>query len=169
VPARVPGVVVADVARIPAEDDIAEAEAVLGSGKEFFLTKVFAAEDAVDVEAVDDVPETQDASDSKHGSRPTQSHDLPEIGKVMQCITGVRDIGGWTGLVIRQETGGDDLVPSTPRQLLLYRDLGVKSLEELKSLAEGGGLASVAGLGEKTIERITKSLERLLQGPRATE
>jgi DNA polymerase (family X) len=45
---------------------------------------------------------------------------------------------------------------------LLYRDLGVKSLEELKSLAEAGGLLSVPGLGEKTIARITKSLGRLL-------
>jgi DNA polymerase (family 10) len=52
---------------------------------------------------------------------------------------------------------------------LLYRDLGVKSLEELKSLAEGGGLASVPGLGEKTIARITKSLDQLLQGPDPTE
>lgn len=45
---------------------------------------------------------------------------------------------------------------------LLYRDLGIKSLEELRSLAEGGGLASVPGLGEKTVSRITKSLGRLL-------
>lgn len=52
---------------------------------------------------------------------------------------------------------------------LLYRDLGVKSLEELKSLAEGGGLASVPGLGEKTIARITKSLGRLLDKPSANE
>lgn len=45
---------------------------------------------------------------------------------------------------------------------LLYRDFGIKSLEELKSLAEGGGLTSVAGLGEKTLARVTKSLARLL-------
>jgi DNA polymerase (family 10) len=45
---------------------------------------------------------------------------------------------------------------------LLYRDFGIKSLEELKSLAEGGGLASVPGLGEKTLARITTSLGRLL-------
>ncbi len=45
---------------------------------------------------------------------------------------------------------------------LLYRDFGIKSLEELRSLAEAGGLASVPGLGEKTIARITKSLGRLL-------
>jgi len=45
---------------------------------------------------------------------------------------------------------------------LLYRDFGVKSLEELKTLAEGGGLTSVPGLGEKTIARIKKALERLL-------
>lgn len=48
---------------------------------------------------------------------------------------------------------------------LLYRDLGVKSLEELKTLVEGGGLASVPGLGEKTIARITNSLARLLDKP----
>ncbi|HSB08153.1 MAG TPA: helix-hairpin-helix domain-containing protein [Blastocatellia bacterium] len=45
---------------------------------------------------------------------------------------------------------------------LLYRDLGIKSLEELKTLAEGGGLAAVPGLGEKTVGRIRASLERLL-------
>ena len=45
---------------------------------------------------------------------------------------------------------------------LLYRDFGVKSLEELKVLADGGGLTSVPGLGDKTIERIKKALDRLL-------
>jgi DNA polymerase (family 10) len=44
---------------------------------------------------------------------------------------------------------------------LLYRDFGVKSLEELKSFAEGGGLLSVPGLGEKTINRINSSLARI--------
>lgn len=48
---------------------------------------------------------------------------------------------------------------------LLYRDFGVRSLEELKLLAEGGGLKSVPGLGEKTLARIKKSLERLLVKP----
>jgi DNA polymerase (family X) len=45
---------------------------------------------------------------------------------------------------------------------LLYRDFGIKSLGELKKFAEGGGLASVPGLGEKTVTRVTASLERLL-------
>lgn len=44
---------------------------------------------------------------------------------------------------------------------LLYRDFGIKSLGELKSFAEAGGLASVPGLGEKTVARVVKSLERL--------
>ncbi len=44
---------------------------------------------------------------------------------------------------------------------LLYRDFGIKSLEELKAFAEGGGLESVPGLGEKTVERIKKSLARI--------
>lgn len=48
---------------------------------------------------------------------------------------------------------------------LLYRDFGIKSLEELKSLAESGGLKSVPGLGEKSLARITKSLERLMGNP----
>lgn len=52
---------------------------------------------------------------------------------------------------------------------LLYRDYGIKSLEELGSLAEGGGLASVPGLGEKTLARIAKSLARLLDKPTANE
>jgi DNA polymerase (family 10) len=44
---------------------------------------------------------------------------------------------------------------------LLYRDYGIKSLPELKVLAEGGGLVTVPGLGEKTIDRIQRSLARL--------
>jgi DNA polymerase (family 10) len=44
---------------------------------------------------------------------------------------------------------------------LLYRDFGINSLDQLKSFAEGGRLASVPGLGEKTIARITSSLSRL--------
>jgi DNA polymerase (family 10) len=44
---------------------------------------------------------------------------------------------------------------------LLYREFGIKSLEELKAFAEGGGLLSVPGLGEKTVERIMKSLARI--------
>ena len=52
---------------------------------------------------------------------------------------------------------------------LLYRDFGVKSLEELKSLAEGGALTSVPGLGEKTLARIKKSLARLLENAAANE
>jgi DNA polymerase (family X) len=44
---------------------------------------------------------------------------------------------------------------------LLYRDLGINSLDQLKSFAESGGLASVPGLGEKTIARIVSSLNKL--------
>jgi len=44
---------------------------------------------------------------------------------------------------------------------LLYKDFGIKSLEELRTFAEGGGLTSVPGLGEKTAARITRSLLRL--------
>jgi DNA polymerase (family 10) len=43
----------------------------------------------------------------------------------------------------------------------LFRDFGIKSLEDLKAFTEGGGLASVAGLGEKTIARIKSSLARI--------
>ena len=46
---------------------------------------------------------------------------------------------------------------------LLYRDFGIKSLEELKNLAESGGLRAVPGLGEKSIERIGRSLARLAE------
>src|SRR5215213_197653 len=44
---------------------------------------------------------------------------------------------------------------------LLYKDFGIKSLEELKAFVEGGGLLSVPGLGEKTLERIKASLARI--------
>src|SRR5436853_1091692 len=43
----------------------------------------------------------------------------------------------------------------------LYRDFGIKSLDELKAFADGGGLESVPGLGEKTAQRIKTSLARL--------
>ena len=43
----------------------------------------------------------------------------------------------------------------------LYRDFGIKSLDELKAFAEGGGLESVTGLGDKTAARIKSSLARL--------
>jgi DNA polymerase (family X) len=44
---------------------------------------------------------------------------------------------------------------------ILYRDFGIKSLDELKVFGEGGGLSSVPGVGEKTITRIRESLARL--------
>jgi DNA polymerase (family 10) len=44
---------------------------------------------------------------------------------------------------------------------MLHKDFGIKSLEELRTFAEGGGLTSVPGLGEKTAARITRSLSRL--------
>lgn len=44
---------------------------------------------------------------------------------------------------------------------LLYRDFGIKSLEELRTFAECGGLSSVPGLGEKTTARVKASLARL--------
>jgi DNA polymerase (family X) len=44
---------------------------------------------------------------------------------------------------------------------LLYRDFGIKSLDELKAFAEGGGLESVPGLSDKIAQRIKTSLARL--------
>ena len=44
---------------------------------------------------------------------------------------------------------------------VLYREFGIKSLDQLRQFAEGGGLKSVRGLGEKTAARITRSLSRL--------
>ena len=46
---------------------------------------------------------------------------------------------------------------------LLYRDFGIKSLDELRTFAEGDGLASVPGVGEKTITRIMSSIARLTE------
>jgi DNA polymerase (family X) len=43
----------------------------------------------------------------------------------------------------------------------LYRDFGIKSLDELKAFAEGGGLESVTGLGDKIIARVKSSLARI--------
>jgi DNA polymerase (family X) len=44
---------------------------------------------------------------------------------------------------------------------LLYREYGITSLNDLRSFAQGGGLTSVPGLGEKTVARVTASLDRL--------
>ena len=52
---------------------------------------------------------------------------------------------------------------------LLYRDFGIKSLEELRKLADAGGLKAVPGLGEKTLARIRNSLDRLLDESAADE
>jgi DNA polymerase (family 10) len=44
---------------------------------------------------------------------------------------------------------------------VLFADFGIKSLDELKVFAEGGGLLSVPGIGDKTVERIKRSIARL--------
>jgi DNA polymerase (family 10) len=44
---------------------------------------------------------------------------------------------------------------------LLFSDFGIKSLDELKVFAEGGGLLSVPGIGEKTVDRVKRSIARL--------
>ena len=44
---------------------------------------------------------------------------------------------------------------------VLFSDFGIKSLDELRVFAEGGGLLSVPGIGEKTVERIKRSIARL--------
>lgn len=46
---------------------------------------------------------------------------------------------------------------------LLYREFGINCLDQLKSFADGGGLASVPGLGEKTVARVRTSLSRLTE------
>jgi DNA polymerase (family 10) len=43
----------------------------------------------------------------------------------------------------------------------LFHDFGIKNLEDLKRFAEGGGLLSVPGIGEKTVERVKRSITRL--------
>ncbi|HUK88784.1 MAG TPA: helix-hairpin-helix domain-containing protein [Blastocatellia bacterium] len=47
----------------------------------------------------------------------------------------------------------------------LFRDFGIKSLPDLKRFAEGGGLKSVPGMGEKTLGRVLRSLDRVLPAP----
>ncbi len=44
---------------------------------------------------------------------------------------------------------------------LLHRDFGISSLADLKAFAEGGGLESVQGLGDKLIQRIRDEVSRL--------
>ena len=46
---------------------------------------------------------------------------------------------------------------------ILYREFGIKNLEDLKAFADGGGLLSVRGLGEKTRDRILRSLASLAE------
>lgn len=44
---------------------------------------------------------------------------------------------------------------------LLHKDFGISSLKDLKAFAEGGGLESVQGLGEKMILRIREEMSKL--------
>ena len=43
----------------------------------------------------------------------------------------------------------------------LYQQFKISSLDDLRKFVDGGGLEMVDGVGEKTIERITKSVRRL--------
>jgi DNA polymerase (family 10) len=43
----------------------------------------------------------------------------------------------------------------------LFSDFGIKSLAELKTFADGGGLLSVPGVGQKTVDRIKRSIARI--------
>lgn len=49
----------------------------------------------------------------------------------------------------------------------LYHDFGITSLAELRQFAEGGGLLSVPGIGEKSTQRILRSLDRLRDAEQA--
>ena len=44
---------------------------------------------------------------------------------------------------------------------VLYQQFKISSLEDLRKFVEGGGLELLDGVGEKTAERIKRSLERL--------
>ncbi|MGH9823695.1 MAG: helix-hairpin-helix domain-containing protein, partial [Blastocatellia bacterium] len=48
---------------------------------------------------------------------------------------------------------------------VLFRNFGIKGLADLKTFADGGGLKSVPGLGEKTTARVLRSIERLSSSP----
>lgn len=47
----------------------------------------------------------------------------------------------------------------------LYREFGLTNLADFRAFAEGGGLYSVQGLGDKMIQRIQASLARLFSQP----
>ena len=79
----------------------------------------------VDVEAVDDVPEAEDAPRTKHGPHAAQCHHLPEVGKVMQGIAGVHDVGGANPVVIGEEASSGDLDVVDP----CFVDLAAEPLE----------------------------------------
>ncbi|MFY9556080.1 MAG: helix-hairpin-helix domain-containing protein [Blastocatellia bacterium] len=81
--------------------------------------------------------------------------EIVETGKSLYFVELTRDVPA-TVLDLRRVSG-----IGLKTAQLLYRDFGIKSLDELKSFAEGGGLASVPGLGEKTVARVKASLLRL--------
>jgi DNA polymerase/3'-5' exonuclease PolX len=43
---------------------------------------------------------------------------------------------------------------------VLYQQFKISSLQDLRKFVEGGGLELLDGVGEKTAERIKRSLER---------
>ena len=62
---------------------------------------------------------------------------------------------------VREITQIPGVGPKTAVQL--YRELGIKSVEELRKAVDEGKLKGLAGLGEKTVENIRHGIEQLSQ------
>ena len=104
-----------------------------------------------------------------------------EGAKGLQALPGVGK--AISGKIVELLAGGtfeawESLTAETPETVLdllevegvglktaaaLYQQFKVSSLEDLLQFVEGGGLDLLDGVGEKTAERIARSVERLLK------
>ncbi|MCI0489927.1 MAG: helix-hairpin-helix domain-containing protein [Blastocatellia bacterium] len=118
-------------------------------------------------ETIEEMP--QPLSEMVAGGKLTELQKIPGVGKSISAQIAEILLTGTSRYFeqLRQE------IPETVLELFrvsgiglktaqsLYRDFGIKSLQDLKAFAEGDGLLSVSGLGEKAIIRIKNSLARL--------
>ncbi|HEX8709928.1 MAG TPA: helix-hairpin-helix domain-containing protein [Pyrinomonadaceae bacterium] len=91
-------------------------------------------------------------------------------GKIMELLTN-GSFEAWEKLVAETPATVLDLLRvggiGLKTAATLYQQFKISSLEDLRKFVAGGGLEMVDGVGEKSAERITESLKRLSEKPRA--
>jgi DNA polymerase (family 10) len=104
---------------------------------------------------------------SEEGTKGLQS--LPGVGKAISSkIAELLERGtfeAWEKLTVETPESTLDLMRVSgigiKTAATLHQQFKISSLDDLKKFVEGGGLEMVDGVGEKSMERIRESLERL--------